>query len=699
MIGQIITDKDGIPLDNSGNKIEPSAYNPPDIIKTLFARLQQDYQVAWMLQHRPFQEFDGQNLLVRAQLDQKTFAAYVGCEYVPKHKEWRWKGRKNTSRNKLIGLCARALAGMLYPYVYAKNEQNEEDKMTAQVMRILIEDHLRKAKYEVKFLFMVLSALVNPAVFVQVEYLEILQSIKQKMKDGTVGIIQVIDELLSGLQLNIIPIDEILLSDFYSGTGNIQVLPYIVKIKRIPYDLAKGIYSGKYFNKEGKDLFDYVQAGKTKIFLAGQEHQTFFDVEWTETDRDYVQVATFKYRSEDLEIDTVGGVVMCNEEDPYNTNPMKHRRMMLCTDENGKQDWYSIPLYDVAMSGFEPIDPSGRFAYYKSGAFKQYWDALGEDRMHQLAYDGTYLDVIKPTFLSGVAKADSIVMAPGATVAMPAGATVTPYSLGPNLAAALKMMQTEQDAITDSTQSTSIDPSGNPNVTATQTSAAVQQQKMFFSCFALMISDIINQVGALTVDCLIQNITVGELDYSVPSRLAMKYKTYLSKGKDSGKNVTHKIIFTDKHMGQSYTQKEIDAFEWALYNRTGKDNKNRLNSDQRLYEVDPYKFARTSYSLELDSDKITMKSMGADRQEKILSFNMMSDPRVAPYVDMKEVVNDFVIDEFGGYDPDKYKSKTPPNEMLNGIMGGQGPSQNGASPTPGSNPAGMVVPPQPLQAK
>jgi Na+-transporting NADH:ubiquinone oxidoreductase subunit NqrF len=57
------------------------------------------------------------------------------------------------------------VSAMLYPYVYAYNEDNEEDKLAARVMRVLIENHLKKTKYEDKFLYMMCSALVNPAVF------------------------------------------------------------------------------------------------------------------------------------------------------------------------------------------------------------------------------------------------------------------------------------------------------------------------------------------------------------------------------------------------------------------------------------------------------------------------------------------------------------------------------------------------------
>lgn len=682
MIGTIITDpKTGEPLDNAGQKLAKSNYQPSKVVKDLFAKVQTDYGIAYALQHRGFREFDGYSLLDRTRLDQELFGAYVGCEWVPREKRWRWKGRKNTARNKLIYILSRALAGVLYPVVHAKNEQNEEDKMSARVMRILIEEHLRKAGYEMKFLFLVLSALVNPAVFCEVEYVEKMQTVKQRYANGTVKITQVLDEILSGLALHSRPIDEVLLPDFYSGTGSLQNLPSLITVNRIPYDVARDTYSGRFFDEHGKDLFDYVIAGTTRIVIAGQENQTLYDVEWTEADKNYVQVITAKYRPEDLELTWVGGVGMFNQEDPYNTNPIEHRRLVLTE----KGEWVSIPLYNLSMSGFEPLDPTGRFAYFKSGAFKEYWDDQTLNKMHQLAIDGTTLDVFKPMFISGIGKVDKNVIAPGAVSGMPAGAQATPFQLGPNLAAAYKAMVQQVTDMNDSTNSDPVPSTPTPNVPATQTAAAITQAKIFFGVFSLMIAKLVEEVGALSMDCVIQYTTVGELDNSVPGSLNMKYKNILAKGKDKGRSITNRVVFTTKHMGKRYTQKQVDDHEWQITEEAGGPK-----SDQRVYEVNPYQFARTSYTMYIDADQIVSKSMGVERQEKMTAFTMMTDPRVLPFTDPEAVANDFVIEEYGGEDPERYKNKNPkgamgqdPNAMMQAIMGGGAkPGQSNAAVSP-----------------
>ena len=659
MIANIVTDDKGEPLDNQGNKLTVSNYSPSKDIQTLFMRVQTDYQQGWRLQQRPFDEFDGYSLLQRSNMDQQTFGAYVGAIQETTTKEWRWRGRKNTARNKIIGILAHVIAGMLFPYCYAYNEDDEEDEMTARVMRILIEDHLKKADYELKFLFMMTSALVNPAVFVEVQYVEALQKIKVRNADGSYRIEQAVDELLSGINLDIIPIDQILLADFY--TFDLQRQPNILRVKRIPWDEAREIYAGKYII-DGKDQFDFVQAGKTRIMLTGQENQTLYDIEWTEADRNYVQVITAYYRPEDLEVTFVGGVFMGEDKDLYNSNPFTHRRMSLIGNE-----WLSIPVYPFAKSGFEPLDPAGRFAYYKSAAFKEFWDDAAQNRMHQIAYDGTYLDVIKPMFLSGMARVDGSVIIPGATIAMPEGAQATPYQLGPNLVAAMNMMRTETEDMSESTQDQSQSGIAQPGVTATAVQRAQQNAQVIIGLFSITIADLVRQIGELTMDDIIMHTTVGEVDATIPGSLNMKYKLLMMQGKDGGKDVTNKIEFSSDMMGEK-SDKELNKMEWDMFDKAG-----GLDTDLRTFKVNPYKFARTRFNLYIDPSVITSKSMGTDQLRNDRAFNLLMDPRVMPFIDPQAVVDKFVIDEYSDGDPDKFKAKTQPGQVPG--MGGQAAQQ------------------------
>lgn len=671
------SDKDGAPIDSKGKKLSTSSYQPIQEVKNLFAQVQVDYGMNWRLQHQPFKEFDGLSLLDRTRVDQETFGAYVGFQFDHgQGKNWRWRGRKNTARNKILSILAHLISGMLFPFVYAYNNENKEDKLTARVMQLLIENHLKKANYEVKFLYMVLTALVQPAVIMEIEYVEMMQKIKMKLADDTYSITECVDELLSGVQLNNIPIDQHLPSDYY--TNDPQRQPNIMRVRRIPYDEARKIYAGKYkhmINGELRDPFDFVSAGNTRWLLAGQENQVLYDIKWTEADDNYVQVLNCQYRSEDLEVEFVGGVFFGNETDIYNSNPFSHRRFTLV---NGNE-WSSIPIYNIAKSGFEPIDPTGRFYYYKSAANKEYWDDAGVNRMHQIAYDGTFLDTIKPLFVSGVTKIDGTVLIPGATIGIPSGAEVTPYNLSPNLAATLKMLQEEKDDMTESTTDPLLNGKAEAGVTAYATARAMQNATKFFGLASIMVADLVRQLGELTMDCCIQFDTVGQIDATIPSSLSMKYKTVLMKGKSNGKDITNRIDFTTEGIGRNdVTSDQANKLEWDLFEKAG-----GIKTDQHVYQVNPYKFARHKFSLYCDADLIISKSMGTDQLRRDRMMQIMTNPAIAPFVDMEAFADD-VIESVTDGDPDKFKKKgdsnmppagSPPMAPVAPVANGSGQGQ------------------------
>ncbi len=276
---------------------------------------------------------------------------------------------------------------------------------------------------------------------------------------------------------------------------------------------------------------------------------------------------------------------------------------------------------------------------------------------------------------------------------MPMGAKAEAYSLGPNLKAAYDAIEMQRRDMSESTQDPVMSGQVEKGVTAFATAKAEQNARIFLGVFGILTAEMITQIGGLVMDCVVQYATVGEVDTTVPEALASKFKTFLAKGKEKGKEITNKIIFTDKYMGRKLTKKQIEGIEWKLFHKTG-----GLDSDQREYLINPYQFARTTYSMYVDPDKIIRKSMGLDRTEKMLAFNIMTDQRVAPYTDQKAVVDDFAIEEYGGDDPDKYKKKGPDASSMLGAMLGQanGPAAPGMAKPGGSVPTNnMLASPQP----
>jgi len=277
--------------------------------------------------------------------------------------------------------------------------------------------------------------------------------------------------------------------------------------------------------------------------------------------------------------------------------------------------------------------------------------------------DGTALDVMKPIFGTGIAKMDTTVIAPGAFVGMPMGANVTPYQLGPNLAAAYNAVNQAKEDMSDSTQDKIMTGGAEPGVTAYATSQAEQNARVFLGNFGTLLARLVSDIGELTVDIVVAHTTIGQLDQTVPEAMAMKYKTILAKGKEKGKNVTNRVIFTDKYMGRDMSEEEVKEREWELYEEAGGEE-----TDQRLYEVNPYQFARNKYSMWVDADQIISKSMGTDEQRSALALQVLTSPMVAPFVNMENVVEDFAVEPFADGDPERYMKKQDPNDMLNQMM-------------------------------
>lgn len=668
------TNEKGIP-----EPLKPKQPNFPEDVRKLWQQVQSDYFQAYALQNRPFEEFDMMSLLQRMNLDQQTFGAFVGANYSPTDQAWRWQGRKNTARNKIIGILAHVVSAMLYPFVYAYNEDNKEDELTARVMRILIENHLKKTDYETKFLFMMCSALVNPAVFATVEYIEALQTVKYR-KNGKIEIEQVVDELLTGIHLHLVPVDQMLLGDFY--TFDLQKQPYIIRVRRLGYDEAKSIYgNGKYMYK-GKDVFDFVKTGdmtQGSPANASRDYQTIYNIDWTNADQNFVQEITAYYKSEDLEVTFVGGVLMGNYDDVYNSNPFKKRRLTT----NKKGEYCTAPVYPFAKTGFEPLDPNGRFAYYKSAAFKEFWDDASINRTYQLLQDGNYLGTFPPNMITGVSNIDSSIMIPGNTFAAPKDATLTQAFQMRNTDALIAILNTNKDDISLSTQDALQSGFAEKGVTATASLKAEQNARIIMTVFATMISDLVKQIGQLYVDDIILHTTLGQIETSLSDGLQAKFKDIRVSTKENGRDMNNIIKFAPEMELPTFTQEKADELAWKLFNESG-----GMEPDSFTYIVNPYKFYKAQFNVYVDPQVIISRSIGTDqlRKERLLQYAI--NPAIAPFLNVKEVVDKLVIEDLAEGDPDKFKADE--NQMAQAMFGSAPMGQQ--SPFPQGPQAPQITP-------
>jgi hypothetical protein len=238
-------------------------------------------------------------------------------------------------------------------------------------------------------------------------------------------------------------------------------------------------------------------------------------------------------------------------------------------------------------------------------------------------------------------------------------------------------MRSEQQDLSESTQDVLQSGIAQKGVTATASLKAEQNAKIIMQVFAVMTADLVRQVGELVMDDILLHTTVGEIDATIPEALKMNYRTVLAKGTEKGKDITNKIEFDTSLMGIDISKKKANDLEWDMYEQSGGEK-----AKQVWYRVNPYKFARTKFSLYIDPDMIISRSMGTDQLRKERAFNLLTDPRVAPFVNQEAVVDKFVLEEYSDGNPDEFK-KTPEqvnNDMLNNVMGQEG--QIGSAPQP-----------------
>ena len=161
-----------------------SAYRPSKKVKKITSEVAADWQHGYLIQNTPRAEFNDRTLLQEIDENQKAFNSYVPPRSNDPDESWRAQTVRPITRNKLISIAAHVTEPILYPGVFAQNPNDDEDKESAEVMRDLIEWVIDNSNYVRTFVRAIISALVDPAVFVNVEYFEVMRTIKEKTEEG-----------------------------------------------------------------------------------------------------------------------------------------------------------------------------------------------------------------------------------------------------------------------------------------------------------------------------------------------------------------------------------------------------------------------------------------------------------------------------------------------------------------------------------
>ncbi len=570
MIGALQYDKDQ-------NLISPvSAYQPAEDVEKLTERISQDFNVAYTLQNKPFTEFNDYSLLQRADLDQKRWNAYRMPQSEDIDEAWRWNGIRPITRNRILGIVAQMTANIVIPAPFAQNDKDEADRMAALVMRDLLEYNIRNSNYLENYVMWITDALVNPAAYLGVGFFEAMQTIKEE-NEGKISKKEVIDGVLSGFQTFNIPLDEILIGNYYQK--QLERERFVFRRRYIDYDEAKAL-KGEHTN------FDYITPGVKSVFNA--ETSMFYDVV-DENLQTLCEETTYYNRLEDYEIPFMNGVYVGDKD--VEDNRIKHR------DNEDK------PKYNFSVMGYEDI--SSRFFFYKSAAWK-----LGDDdelviRTEQMLADAVFLETMTPTITSGVGQLSEAIMIPGKNTAFEnPDVKINPIRLGSSLSSAFNLILSKEKSMSESSQDPMMAGIQTQPKTATESALLAQNAKIALGRFGNMLSNSLRKFGGLMIDVILQHQTIGEVEQISDIESAQKFKTFILSTEQEGEKLTKKIVFKSEMIGEEIGKEKLMARSREIMEKEG-----GIDSDTRIYEVNPDAWRKLKYFLTVDVDQLLPLSL------------------------------------------------------------------------------------------
>jgi hypothetical protein len=177
---------------------------------------------------------------------------------------------------------------------------------------------------------------------------------------------------------------------------------------------------------------------------------------------------------------------------------------------------------------------------------------------------------------------------------------------------------------------------GDVQQTARQSILLQQNAETGLGLASKMIASVVKQVGELMVDNIIRYQSIGEVG-EITGETA--YKSFLIDGKvKGGQDRTHHIRFTDRFAGQAMSQEDKEMEEYKMLDESG--------DEKDIAEVNPALFARMSYLITIDADKMLQKNDAFERAFKLETYDRaIANPLVQGDQDaMLKITRDFLFE-------------------------------------------------------
>lgn len=646
-----------LPTDKKGNPIgEVSTYNPTEHEKNVRAMILKHFVLGSTTMYTPRVEFNDLSLVDRDQYDQMSFNTYQSNNGEPwvgdQMTAWRSRAIRPIVRNKCISIAAHATARLIFPKVFAFNQQSEEDQDAARVMEDLMEWSADESNYAHTALMRVITALSSPASIGYTEYGEVYKTVKVERDDKNKWIEKKVRDLaFPCFQDVVVPVDQFYIENIYEP--DLQKQGWLIWRRVYSYSLAKTKYGDK-------DNFKYVRPGVHTIY--DDANRNFYYVYDPNMRVEDVEEIAYWNRSLDLKIILVNGVMMT---EPDNPNPRADK------------------LYPFDKFGYEPIN--NRFFYYKSLSFKLQHDADIVNTLYQMVIDGTYLSIFKPMVNVGGEIIASDVIIPGmvTTLSSP-DADLRPINVGSDLRSGLETLSVVEQSINESSQEPLQQgiqaPSGT---TAYEISRIENNANTVLGLFLQMIAKHVKDFGKLRLGDIVQYLTLGEVT-EIEADAPLVYKTFMVGGSAS-KNTNRKIIF-DGDMEDEYSDDDyLDSSYELLQEETDK------GGDISIYRVNPSLFRDLSYKVSISPDILNPRSEELERAYDLETYDRAISSPVANQEELFKLL--LSTNKKTKKQPDKYMKQQPMgqqvldeaslmeggmpsagNSPLNAVMGGKGAS-------------------------
>lgn len=620
------TDKKGEIID----EIVPYTPNQEEIdVRSMILK---HFVLATTTMYMPRVEFNDLSVTGRDQYDQMSFNTYQSNNGEAWEGDqlsaWRSRAIRPVIRNKSMSIAAHATARLIFPKVFAYNEDSDEQKDAATVMEDLMEWSGDVSNYAFTALMRVITALSSPASIGYTEYGEVYRTVKiERGADGKWIEKKVLDEAFPCFMDTVVPVDQLYIENIFEP--DIQKQGWLIWRKVYSYTLAQTKYNQF-------DNFKFVRPGVQTIF--DDANRNFYYVYDPNMRQEDVEEIMYWNRNLDLKIILVNGVMMTM---PDNANPRADK------------------LYPFDKFGYEPIN--NKFFYYKSLAFKLQHDADIVNTLYQMVIDKTYLSIFPPMVNTGGEIIASDVIVPGAvTTFSDPNADLRPLNTGSDLKDGYQTLQLVEESIDESSQDPlSQGQNSNGDTTAYEISRIESNANTVLGLFLQMIAKHVRDFGKLRMGDIIQYLTIGEVA-DITGDAPLAYKTFFLKGgvKGSGKN---KKIQFDGSAPDELSEKDYLQSSYDILIQEKK-------KDMEIYRVNPSLFRELKYQVTVSPDIMNPRSTDLERAYNLETFDRMIQ---APNLFDPEETGKLLMESnpTTKNNPDKYVAKqptmTPPSPQNN----------------------------------